>query len=303
MKNGQIIKKAKQIIKDNKTNAENIAFMNLSTLLENETFKTLYRQKKQAEIENAKCQVLGLAEKFDLNQIENQIDTFLKNNNLSKDYLIPNYKCKKCNDSGMLENQMCDCLKTEVNNLLLAESGIKHKLFSFEDAMPTNTTKTIFEKMEQWCNKKSKIINIVFTGNTGTGKTFLMECMADKLIKNGNLICWATAFNLNQDLLSYRTALEQDKLQYIEKYLSTDFLFIDDLGTEPQLKNVTKEGLYMILSERMENNLATIITTNLDLGEIEATYDERFFSRLLQKNKSITLEIINEDLRIKCVKQ
>ena len=43
---------------------------------ENETFKTLYRQTKQAEIENAKCQVLGLAEKFDLTQIENQIDTF-----------------------------------------------------------------------------------------------------------------------------------------------------------------------------------------------------------------------------------
>ena len=29
----------------------------------------------------------------------------------------------------------------------------------------------------------------------------------------------------------------------------------------------------MILSERMENNLATIITTNLELGEIEAAYD------------------------------
>lgn len=301
MKNGQIIKKAKQIIKDNKTNAENIAFMNLNTLLENKTFKTLYRQKKQAEIENAKSQVLGMPEKFDLTEIEKQIDDFLKNNNLSKDYLIPNYKCKKCNDSGIDNSQMCECLKTEINKLLLAESGIKHNLFSFEDALPTNNTKIIFEKMEQWCNKKSKIINIVFTGNTGTGKTFLMECMADKLIKNGHLICWATAFNLNQDLLSYRTALEQDKSQYIEKYLSTEYLFIDDLGTEPQLKNVTKEGLYMILSERMENNLATIITTNLDLGEIEATYDERFFSRLLQKNKSITLEIINEDLRIKGV--
>lgn len=302
MKNGHIIKKAKQIIKDNKINAENIAFTNLNTLLENPTFKKLYREKKQAEIENAKCQAFGIADKYDLNKIEQQIDSFLTENNLSKNYLIPNYSCKKCNDTGMIENKMCSCLKNVVNKLLLEESGIKHKLFTFNDALPTNNTKIIFEKMEQWCDKKSKILNILFTGNTGTGKTFLMECMADKLIKNGNMICWATAFNLNQDLLSYRTALEQDKLQYIEKYLSTEYLFIDDLGTEPQLKNVTKEGLYMILSERMENNLATIITTNLDLGEIESTYDERFFSRLLQKNKSITLEIINEDLRIKGVK-
>ena len=157
--------------------------------------------------------------------------------------------------------------------------------------------------MQAWCNKKSPIINILFTGNTGTGKTFLMECMADKLIKNGELICWTSAFNLNQDLLSYRTALEQDKYHYIEKYLTTNYLFIDDLGTEPVLKNVTKEGLYMILSQRMENNLATIISTNLNLGEIEENYDERFFSRLLQKSKSITLEIQNEDLRIKGIKK
>ena len=183
MKNGHIIKKAKQIIKDNKINAENIAFMNLNTLLENPTFKNLYREKKQAEIENAKCQAFGIADKYDLNKIDQQIDKFLTDNNLSKNYLIPNYSCNKCHDSGTIENQMCDCLKNVVNKLLLEESGIKHKLFSFDDAMPTNNTKIIFEKMEQWCDKKSKILNILFTGNTGTGKTFLMECMADKLIK------------------------------------------------------------------------------------------------------------------------
>ena len=303
MINSQIIKKAKQKIKDRKNNAENVAFLHLSKLLDDTKFKTLYKQKKNAEIENAKSQALGQEEKFNLIEINKQIDQYLISKKLPKDYLQTNYSCKKCRDEGIINGEMCDCLKHEVNEQLLEISGIKHKLFSFDDALPTNQNVEIFKKMKQWCDKQSKIINILFTGNTGTGKTFLMECMADRLIKNNNVICWTTAFNLNQSLLSYRTALEQDKQHYIENFLNADYLFIDDLGTEPVLKNVTKEGLYMLISERMENGLATIISTNLDLGEIESTYDERLFSRLLFKNKSIVLEIKNEDLRIKGIKK
>ena len=194
---------------------------------------------------------------------------------------------------------MCDCLKSKINELMLSMSGIKHQLCTFETANPTANNKIIHQKMKDWCNKKSKIKNILFLGNTGTGKTYLMECMADNLIKNGKLICWTTAFKLNQDLLSFHTAQEKDKQQILLPYLSSDCLFIDDLGTEPLLKNVTAEGIYLILSERMESDLPTIISTNLDLAELEETYGERIFSRLLIKEKSLTIKIENEDLRIK----
>ena len=296
---GNIIKQAKQNIKQTKDWAENIASARLSFLLENENFRNLYKQKKQAEIENAKCQASEQQEPYDVEKINKNIEKFYAENNLPKNYLTPPYTCKKCNDTGSINNQMCDCLKKEVNKLMLEASGIKHTLCTFETANPTENNKLIHQKMKDWCNKKSKIKNIVFLGNTGTGKTYLMECMADNLIKNGNVVCWTSAFKLNQDLLAFHTAQEKDKHQILLPYLTSDCLFVDDLGTEPMLKNVTAEGIYLILSERMENDLPTVISTNLDLAELEDTYGERIFSRLLIKQKSLTLKIENEDLRIK----
>ena len=54
----------------------------------------------------------------------------------------------------------------------------------------------------------------------------------------------------------------------IDPYLTCDLLIIDDLGTEPTYKNVTKEYLYIVISERLKNNLNTIINTILGLNQI-----------------------------------
>ena len=125
-----------------------------------------------------------------------------------------------------------------------------------------------------------------------------MECMADNLIKNENIVFWTSAFNLNQLLLKYHTTFDETKLDYISNLLDADYLFIDDLGTEPILKNVTVEGLYNIISERVENNKKTIISTNLNPDEIQQTYGERIFSRLLNKSNSLCINIENKDLRL-----
>jgi DNA replication protein DnaC len=60
-----------------------------------------------------------------------------------------------------------------------------------------------------------------------------------------------------------------------------------------------KEYLYLILNERMLNNLSTIITTNLEPGEILTNYGERIFSRLVNKKTSICINLDGEDLRLK----
>ena len=297
---GQILKKAQQKIKEKNKQAENLASFHLEEMLSVPKFKKIYTQIKTAEIENAKCQALGEKEKHNLKALYKQLEDVLSKYGKPKNYLCIKHFCKLCNDKGYKDEEMCICLKDEINNILLELSGIKHKLYSFEDAKPTTPeNKIIFEKMQQWCNKNSKIKNIVFVGYTGTGKTYLMECMANQLIKNGNVICWTTAFNLNQNLLAYHTSQDKNRSNFIDTFINADCLFIDDLGTEPILNKVTIEGIYLILSERMEKNLPTIISTNLDLGQIEETYGERIFSRLLYKEKSLTLEIKNEDLRLK----
>ena len=92
---------------------------------------------------------------------------------------------------------------------------------------------------------------------------------------------------------------QDDKNDIIEPLITCDFLFIDDLGTEPVYKNVTIEYLFLILNERLNLNKHTIITTNLSLKEIKEHYGDRLFSRIINKDTNLTLELSGKDKRLK----
>lgn len=75
-------------------------------------------------------------------------------------------------------------------------------------------------------------------------------------------------------------------------------LVIDDLGTEPMLKNVTVEYLLLVLEERQTRGRATVITTNLTGENILNRYGERIYSRLSHKQYSMMIEMKGNDLRL-----
>ena len=54
--------------------------------------------------------------------------------------------------------------------------------------------------LKEWCKLYPNVnkININILGGAGSGKTFLLECVASELIKNGNVVCYKTAFELNE---------------------------------------------------------------------------------------------------------
>ena len=296
MVKGKIIKEAQKEICLRKSNAENIANLYMQKALSCVEYKNLYSQKMSAQIENAKQEVYGNKTKIDITEIDKKLDKVLKQLNIKKELLFPNYVCKKCNDTGYINNKMCSCLKEEINKKLLEKSGFNHKLKSFEDCkLPTNIQNTL----KKWCDKESQYKIILFCGKTGVGKTFVTECMANRLINNEQIVYFSSAFNVNQQLLNYRTTFDSSKNEFLEDLLEPDYLFIDDLGTEPIFKNVTIEGIYNIISDSVEKNKYTIISTNLSLDAIEQTYGERIFSRLVNQKTSLLINVENEDLRLK----
>ena len=123
--------------------------------------------------------------------------------------------------------------------------------------------------------------------------------MATHALSLGLMLKYTTAFNFNQDMLKYHCARLEDKGEIINPYLQSDILFIDDLGTENKINNVTDEYLYSILNERMQGHKKTVITTNLDFGQIQDLYGERIFSRLVHKKHSVKINFMGDDLRVK----
>ena len=76
-------------------------------------------------------------------------------------------------------------------------------------------------------------------------------------------------------------------------------MFIDDLGTETLFKNSTLENIYLIINERKIRKLPTVITSNLALNDLGAFYGERIYSRIVDRETSITIYLDGEDKRLK----
>ncbi|MEG1752105.1 MAG: ATP-binding protein [Clostridia bacterium] len=307
MKNYAIIKEAinnlkeKILINKQKTQSE------LHAKLAKTDFYKIYAEFKKQELDCAKAQFFKTEfDKKQLNACKKQLDNILNSQNLLWDNLNLKPLCSYCNDLFFIDSKPCKCLKEEMSKILIADSGLKH-LHNFEqcnfelyDQNLKSDIKNFYSKMQKWSNgEQQKYKNIIVSGPTGTGKTFLIECMANSLISCGNIVHFSTAFNMNQNLLKFHTTFDENKSKYIDPYLECDYLFIDDLGTEPIFKNVTVEYLTQIISERTLNNKYVIITTNLKIDEIFSRYGERFASRLFNKNISLAVELKNSDLRYK----
>ncbi len=72
---------------------------------------------------------------------------------------------------------------------------------------------------------------------------------------------------------------------------------IDDLGSEPLLKNVTIEALYVLINERQNKGLSTILSTNLDMKEFAKRYTERIESRIDNPRTSLVIVLKGRDIR------
>ena len=300
----QIKKIAIKNLQNKKNKAESTRLELISNLNNDEKFKNLYLKRKQLIIQQAKAEFNNTS--FDENELkacESSLKKFLtpySNNPLL--ILQPTILCKHCNDNYYLEGKPCSCLKNEMSKIFREESGL-NKFFKFNDAdfslfKDSEKIKKIYSMLEKWCNKPfdNAIKNFGFFGHTGTGKTFLMQCMADRLIEKNYFVYFTTAFNLHKNLVQYHTENNNELLQ---KFIECDILFIDDLGTENFIKNITENYLYTIINQRMINNKPTIFSTNLDLNGIFERYGERIFSRLVNKTSSKVFWFDNQDLRLK----
>lgn len=232
----------------------------------------------------------------------------LKANQISPSYLEPQYECGLCKDRGYITNsdyttEMCSCLKQKLYNEQYNKANISNldtqNFDAFSDSFYSdevnkekyhsnispreniNLIKDIcFKFIENFDSPEQK--NLLFTGNTGLGKTFLSSCIANELIKKGKNVLYQTAPVMLDSIIDYRFG-KSGSTNILNSILSVDLLIIDDLGTE-NINNMKFTELFNIINTRLLNQrkvTKTIISTNLSLQNLYANYDERIVSRLV----------------------
>lgn len=258
-----------------------------------------------------------------INELKSSMEKFLVNHGMPKDYLKPNFECKKCGDTGYIEEngvaKKCSCMVQKLVNITYKQSNmlkLKEENFNtFDTCYFSNTP-----NKEKYGSDKSPLENILnikkiaidfsnnitnpeqksllLIGNTGTGKTFMSNAIAARVIQNGYSVLYQTAPILMDMMLDskIRGSKEESLKDKYEQIFDVDLLIIDDLGTET-LNSMKFTELFNIINTRLLKNKKTVISTNLVLPELAEQYDARVMSRLI--GNYIICKFYGDDIRLK----
>ena len=244
--------------------------------------------------------------KVKIEQLKKEKKQILESLGLSMEYLQPYYNCKICKDTGyVFENgktSMCNCLKQKIYNIEYNQKNeniIKNQIFDnfninlFSDEINEKKYNSSISPRENILDIKEAAINfinnlddentknLIFSGGTGLGKTFLSNCIVNDLLEKGKTVMYQTAPVMLDNLVADLFAKPENQTGISANLLSVDLLVIDDLGTE-SLNSLKFTELYKIINTRLlSKKTKTIISTNLDLKGLLNTYDERLVSRFI----------------------
>ena len=270
--------------------------------------------------ENSQIEIKNIDNK--ISDLKKEKEKILNSLSINEEDFLPQYECKICNDTGYVKQNnittMCTCLRQKIFNIEYNKSNIGNiekenfnnfrlDLYSNEidtnfNISPRDNIKIIKKIAETFINNfdNPEEKNLLFTGNTGLGKTFLCNCIANEILKKNKTVLYQTAPIMIDAIMDYRFGKNETENNILEHLLNVDLLIIDDLGTE-SLNSMKLTELFTILNSRILNQnhkiTKTIISTNLNLNNIFSIYNERIGSRIVGYYN--ICRFIGDDIRFK----
>ena len=235
---------------------------------------------------------------------------------LPEDYLQPVVRCAVCRDTGYVGEplrEQCTCLKRAVMNKLYQNEGLQglaqENFSAFDEQIfpdevlegRKNSQRGYIRNARIRCEKYADEFapgdgkGLLLSGKSGLGKTFLMHCIAQRVLERGYSVAVISAYKLMELMRAYQFSGEG--AEQVQDILSCDLLCIDDLGSEPMLRGVTVSALYHILNERRNANRSIVVTTNCGSDDLYEKYDDRIGARLTDPGRMQILPFVGQDVR------
>ena len=227
--------------------------------------------------------------------------------------------CPNCGDTGWADGRMCTCLKElcareqlrtliALLNLTDEQDFARLRLDIYSDKPWQGQTRSPRENMKRIvtvCEGYAKqfpvypLKNLLFSGGTGLGKTFLSGCIAREVSRRGYSVVYDTAINLFAAFEARRFSRdageERQARDDTRRYLGCDLLILDDLGSE-FTGPLAQASLYEVVNGRLQAGRNTVISTNLALEQIAQRYSPQLTSRIGGLYRELTF--YGDDLRL-----
>lgn len=233
--------------------------------------------------------------------------SFLLEKGYPADYLDPVYDCTDCQDTGYIGQKKCRCFEKRIIDFLYHQSNLAGTLSQenfdtlsyayFTEPALSDYKKAVAISKEFVASFDSCHKNLLFMGTVGTGKTFLSNCIAKALIDTSHSVIYFSAAELFDTFAKFVFGKDKNALEnFCNDLYHCDLVIVDDLGTELESSFVTSY-FFSFLNERQQSGRSTLITTNLDLKELNRKYSDRICSRIIG-NFEICL-LTGPDIRIR----
>jgi len=224
--------------------------------------------------------------------------------------LEPKYSCPLCHDTGVYEGRKCRCFLTLQGELLYKQSMMGEILerenfsrfqperFDNRERLAETGNKTVREYILELrdyfrtytASYPENRGNFIFTGSTGTGKTFFLHCIAKALLDRGIGVLYFTA----DGLFRYFSKLMREGMED-EYIMEAEVLLLDDLGTEFS-NSFTASRFFNLLNQRILAKKTMMISTNLNFKDLRELYSDRVVSRIMSDYEIIPF--YGRDLRL-----
>jgi DNA replication protein DnaC len=144
----------------------------------------------------------------------------------------------------------------------------------FENASVEDFSDNIQTYTNKYLVDTTKYMLLISSDQSGVGKSHLAVAILKRYLQKTSGL-FITTNEMMADLLSY-----DSDTRSISYFKSIPVLVLDDLGVEKVMNERDLALLYGVIDHRLNNNLKTIITTNLNVNQIISRYTQRVLSRI-----------------------
>ena len=122
--------------------------------------------------------------------------------------------------------------------------------------------------VNHWPEMREKNVGLLLWGGVGTGKSFMVGCIANALIEQEVAVCMTNFARIMNELNSAFAG----RNEVVGRLCSYPLLVIDDFGMERGTEYAL-EQIYNIIDSRYRSRKPLIVTTNLTLTELKNPQD------------------------------
>ena len=243
--------------------------------------------------------------------INARIRELLREAGLPEDHLAERFRCPLCKDTGYVgeaPSRFCECFEQRLRLRQHEDgsmAGLDEQNFDRFDATlapEEDGQRDRLVKARNICQRyadsfpDTEYRNLLLCGAGGLGKTFLLNCVFERVTVRGFSAVRITAFRMFEAMRRQHVGNDPD-YDGFSSLVEVPLLLIDDLGAEPMMRNITLEYLFTLLNERIIAKRHTVIATNLLPVQLKERYGERVASRLLDRSLCASILFRGKDMR------